>query len=175
MISGEKTIIRGITKESSKDIYKWVNQEKLRLYTGTLYPVSEYEHDEWIKKQVSSNDRKLFLICDKETQHNIGTIGLKNFDYINKNVELFISIGEEKYISGGKYKGYGTDAVGIFVKYCFEHLNMHKIYLHVFESNERAIHCYEKVGFRKEGTLVEHHFQNGKYENVIIMGITTFS
>lgn len=168
MISGEKTIIKGITKESVMDIYRWVNQEELRSYTGTLYPVSEYEHEDWIKKQVTSLDRKLFLICDKKTNCNIGTIGLKNFDYVNSNAELFVSIGEDTYIEGG----YGTDAVRVFVKYCFEHLNLHKIYLQVFESNGRAIRCYEKVGFRKEGILVDHHFQKGKYENIIFMGIT---
>lgn len=43
-------------------------------------------------------------------------------------------------------------------------------YLHVFESNKRAIRCYEKAGFFVEGTLFEHHFGQEKYENVLVMG-----
>ncbi len=171
MISGEKTLIKGITKDSSSDIYRWVNQEELRYWTGTLYPVSEYEHEDWIKRQVTCSDKKLFLICDIKTGKAIGTIGLKNLDYINRNAELFVSIGEDEYISGKKDGGYGTDAVRTFVNYCFSHLNFHKIYLHVFESNKRAIRCYEKAGFVKEGKLLDHHFQEGQYENVIVMGI----
>lgn len=67
------------------------------------------------------------------------------------------------------YRG-GTDAVNTLVNFCFMHLNMHKIYLHVFESNKRAINCYKKAGFTIEGKLHEHHFAKGKYEDVLVMG-----
>lgn len=43
--------------------------------------------------------------------------------------------------------------------------------MNVFTSNLRAIKCYEKAGFKYEGTLKEAHFENGKYEDVIVMGI----
>ena len=168
MISGEKIYLQGITKEDAPMIYKWVNREDLRALTGTLYPVSEFEHGTWVEKQVTGSDRKLFMICCRESDRKIGTIGLRNFDWINRNAELFISIGEtEEYTS----KGYGSDAVKTFVKYCFEHINLHKIYLHVFESNGRAIRCYEKAGFQREGILKEHHFSRGAYEAVLVMSI----
>lgn len=47
---------------------------------------------------------------------------------------------------------------------------MHKIYLYVFESNQRAINCYKKAGFIIEGILHDHHFAKGEYESVLIMG-----
>ena len=165
MITGNNVIIKGITKEDSSDILNWVNKEELRSLTGTLYPVSEYEHEEWIKRILTSNDKKLFIVADKESGQKIGTIGLKNFDHTNHNVELFISLG--------KSGGYGADAVQTLVNYCFTHLNIHKVYLNVFESNKRAIKCYEKSGFVKEGVLQDHHFNKGHYESVIVMGITS--
>ena len=166
MISGEKVYLKGITKEDAPKIYEWVNQEGLRDLTGTLYPVSEVEHEKWITSQLTNPDRKLFMICCADTDRQIGTIGLRNFDWINRNAELFISIGEvDDYTS----KGYGSDAVVTFVKYCFDHINLHKVYLHVFESNCRAIRCYEKAGFQKEGLLKDHHFSRGGYENVMVM------
>ena len=171
MISGEKTVIKGITKDSVNEIYKWVNREELRPLTGTVYPVSEYEHEKWVEKQVTSPDRKLFLISEKRTGKNIGTIGLKNFDWINRNVELFVSVGDYPDNTGG----YGSDAVRVLVSYCFNRLNLHKVYLHVFESNTRAIRCYEKVGMKQEGILIDHHYQNGKYENVLVMSIINSS
>ncbi len=171
MITGEKIIIKGITRNSATDIYNWVNIEELRNLTGTLYPVSEYEHEKWIEKQVTSQDRKLFLICDKVTAKGIGIIGLKNIDWQSRNSEIFITIGEEEFRGGG----YGVDAVKTLVRYCFTHLNLHKIYLRVFESNISAIHCYKKAGFLIEGTLIDQHFCNGKYENIIIMGVVSSS
>lgn len=166
MIRGEKVVLKGISKKDVPLIYKWVNQEDLRHLTGTLYPVSEYEHEKWIESTMLSSDRKLFAVYVEEKC--IGTIGLKNLDYINSNVELFISLGE--YNSDTHIPGTGADAVYTLTNYCFEQLNFHKVYLHVFESNIKAIHCYEKVGFKLEGKLTEHHFTRGIYENVLVMG-----
>lgn len=165
MISGEKVQLRGITYKDAPLIYQWVNREDLRDLTGTIYPISEYEHDSWIKSVTTDGNRKLFAIYMKE--NCIGTIGLKNIDFINRNAELFISIGEE---TSEYHGGIGTDAVNTLVNFCFMHLNLHKIYVHVFESNKRAIRCYEKAGFVLEGTLLEHHFSRGKYEAVLVMG-----
>ena len=89
----------------------------------------------------------------------------QHFLHISGNTELL----KDKSIRGG----YGTDAVSILVKYCFHSLNMHKVYLHVFETNTRAIRCYEKAGLKTEGVLIEHHFNNGVFENVLVMGITS--
>jgi RimJ/RimL family protein N-acetyltransferase len=47
---------------------------------------------------------------------------------------------------------------------------LHKIWLTVFSSNEKAVNVYEKVGFIKEGTLRDQVKVNGKYEDEIYMG-----
>lgn len=172
MITGEKTIIKGLTKDSAPLIYQWVNQEQLRALTGTVYPVSEFEHEEWIKKAATASDKKLFLICHKESGNPIGTIGLKNIDYKNSNAELYISIGDQTHTANGQASGgYGTDAVATLTNYCFNSLNLHKVYVRVYSSNTRAIRCYEKAGFKTEGVLTQQHFGNGGYEDVIFMGI----
>lgn len=170
MIEGKKVLICGLTKDSTDAILQWVNKPELRDLTGTRFPVSEFEHEIWIKRKLESSSEKLFLIRDKENDSAIGIIGLSNIDYINRNAELFIRIGDKEYISQkNSVSGYGTDAVITLTDFCFTHLNLHKIYLYVFESNTRAIRCYEKSGFEIEGRLLQHHFSRGKYEDVIIM------
>lgn len=101
VISGKKVQLRGITHEDVPLIYQWVNREDLRDLTGTLYPVSEYEHEQWIKNVTTDSKQKLFAIYVDNSC--IGTIGIKNIDYFNSNAELFISIGEEApdYCGGG--------------------------------------------------------------------------
>lgn len=107
MIEGKKTLICGLTKDCVPKILEWVNQPELKKYTGTIYPVSEYEHERWIHQKTESSTDRLFLIKDKESGIDIGTIGLKHFDFINSNVELYISIGNMDFLSekcGGGYK-----------------------------------------------------------------------
>lgn len=73
-------------------IYEWVNREDLRDLTGTLYPVSEYEHERWIQNITLSPDKKLFAVY--LNNNCVGTVGLKLIDHINSNAELFISLGD---------------------------------------------------------------------------------
>jgi RimJ/RimL family protein N-acetyltransferase len=48
---------------------------------------------------------------------------------------------------------------------------LYRIYLHVFASNQAAIRTYEKAGFRREGLLRQHAHVDGKYVDVIVMGV----
>ncbi|KAI0035186.1 acyl-CoA N-acyltransferase [Vararia minispora EC-137] len=68
-------------------------------------------------------------------------------------------------------KGYGTEIVAWVVQHGFRFLGLHRISLHTFESNERAQAVYKKVGFVQEGVIRRARFWDGKWEDVILMGI----
>src|SRR5699024_12561298 len=68
-------------------------------------------------------------------------------------------------------KGYALPATVSTVDYAFRTLNLHKVYLIVDEQNERAIHVYEKDGFKQEAVLKEEYFIDGSYHNVVYMSI----
>ena len=68
-------------------------------------------------------------------------------------------------------KGHGTDAIRILIRFIFEQMNINKIKLNVYEFNERAVRCYEKCGFKKEGRLRQEIFRDGKYYDQYIMSI----
>ena len=97
MISGKIVELRGISKQDAPLIYEWVNREDMRDLTGTLYPISEYEHEKWIQNVTMNKNQKLFAVY--HANKCIGTIGLKNIDQINRNAEWYISLGEN--IPGG--------------------------------------------------------------------------
>ena len=50
-------------------------------------------------------------------------------------------------------------------------MNLHRVWLHAFEFNERAIACYKKCGFQIEGRLRQHRYSEGRYWDTIVMGI----
>jgi len=68
-------------------------------------------------------------------------------------------------------KGYGTDAMKVLLRIGFEYLNLHRIGLNVFDTNPRAIHVYEKVGFTKTGVNRHTDYVEGKYVNDVQMDI----
>ncbi|KAF9556290.1 acyl-CoA N-acyltransferase [Agrocybe pediades] len=68
-------------------------------------------------------------------------------------------------------KGYGTEITKFIMEHAFVQLNMHRISLQVYEGNERAIALYEKVGFVCEGVMRKARWANGKWTDIINMGI----
>jgi [ribosomal protein S5]-alanine N-acetyltransferase len=59
----------------------------------------------------------------------------------------------------------------LVLEHAFNVLGYHKVYLRVLEYNKRAIRCYEKCGFIKEGTDREGALIDGKYETDIYMSV----
>ena len=86
MISGKIVELRG---RCTIDLWRGKQKKIWRELTGTLYPISEYEHEKWIQNVTMNKNQKLFAVY--HTNKCIGTIGLKNIDQINRNAELYIS------------------------------------------------------------------------------------
>jgi len=49
--------------------------------------------------------------------------------------------------------GFGREAIRLLKYLCFEKLGFHRLWLDVYDDNDRAIKLYESEGFKKEGTL----------------------
>ncbi len=50
-------------------------------------------------------------------------------------------------------------------------MNLNRVWLYVYEHNERGIRTYEKVGFKREGLLRQETFREGRYWDAIVMAI----
>ncbi len=68
-------------------------------------------------------------------------------------------------------EGLGTDAVRTLCRFGFDHMNLQRIELDVFETNPRAERAYEKVGFVVEGTRRRSQFVGGRHVNSRVMGL----
>ncbi|MCJ1655441.1 GNAT family protein [Staphylococcus sp. NRL 16/872] len=156
--------LRALKQSDSNLILNWMKNDKLRYLIGTVYPITELEHENWFQNRMLEKDNRMFVI-ELENETSIGIIGFKNLDWVNRNAELFIYIGEEAYWG----KGYGTQALELMTKFAFNSLNLHMLYLEVFSYNKNATKTYERLGFKQDGVLRQSKFQDGKYYDKIIM------
>ena len=152
------------TQEHIPIYYKWRNDETLAVYDQSefLRPRSFEEIETWSQRMIEGYS---YIISVDDTY--IGTCALMNVNQRNRHAELAIVIGEKDYWS----KGYGTQIMTQLLEWGFEGLNLRKLYLHVFSFNSRAIKLYEKMGFKKEGTLKEMLYRNGEYHDVYVYGL----
>lgn len=68
-------------------------------------------------------------------------------------------------------KGYGKSAIKQLLEIAFNQLKLHKVWLVVFEENEKARGLYRKCGFQEEGILKDEYFVKGKYHDMARMAI----
>ncbi len=166
MIHGERTRLRAIEREDIPRFLKWLNDPSVTRYLTLYLPFSQAEEEEWFERHLEDERSRVFAIETAEGKH-IGNIGLEDIDWKDRRAMLGIFIGERDFWD----QGYGTDAVRALLRLAFEEMGLHRISLHVFDFNQRAIRCYQKCGFRQEGCLREAHFTHGGYHDVLLMGI----
>src|SRR5659263_330686 len=94
MIIGERVQLIPLNDECFELTLKWVNNPELRVFTGTRFPVSKYEHEEWFKAKAIDKFNKTYAIQLRDTNQIIGLIGNTKYDPINRSTNPFIYIGE---------------------------------------------------------------------------------
>lgn len=166
-IVGENIYLRAREMEDIDSFVSWLNDEDIRQYLLMTSPINRIRDREFVE-QLYKDDRNMPLgIVLKENDQLIGNIALIKISLPNRNASLGIFIGNKEYWS----KGYGTEALNLMVGYAFDTLNLHRIYLTVFEYNKRAMRAYEKAGFKREGIFRDAVYKNGKYQDVYPMAI----
>lgn len=120
---------------------------------------------QWFQKVRTATDRRYYVLCDDRHEF-IGIVRTDETDWINRSMRIGVDIVPE--LRGG---GYGNRAFVLLKKYCFDYLNMHRIWLAVLDTNTVALRLYEKQGFKIEGKYREAVFRDGAYRDYIIMSI----
>jgi RimJ/RimL family protein N-acetyltransferase len=164
---GEKVYLRPLEKGDAPIIVPWFNDPEVTRTLLAFRPLNRRAEEEFIEK-ANQNEHELVLgIIVKSNDRLIGGTGFHNIDFRNRHASFGIAIGEKAEWG----KGYGTEATCLMVQHAFQTLNLNRVWLHVYEYNERGLRAYEGVGFKKEGRLRQEHFREGRYWDIIVMGI----
>jgi RimJ/RimL family protein N-acetyltransferase len=160
-------ILGPLLQADSEKLFLHINNRDAVIYNNTYNPVHEVNHQNWFRSIGRDNTKRIFAVrMNDGSKTLIGTCQLVNINAVNRSAELQIKLLPEFWS-----KGYGTFATIHLLSYAFIDLNLRRVYLHVFESNERAIRLYQKVGFVKEGLMRMSEYINGAYISLVIMGL----
>jgi RimJ/RimL family protein N-acetyltransferase len=166
-MQGQSVMLRSLLKEDSSSYFRWINNRELVLKNSSYRPISEMEHEQWFSTVTLNPNNLTFSIVDKQHNKLIGTCSLRNINSSHQNAELQIRIGE----LDSQNKGMGSEAVSLLVKHGFNNLNLQRIYLYVFCTNQKAIRAYEKCSFDIEGTLRNAAYINGEFVDMYLMSV----
>ncbi|UYP47698.1 hypothetical protein NEF87_003983 [Candidatus Lokiarchaeum ossiferum] len=168
---GKKIELRPMTKEIFKNLHPWMNDHRSRRLARHVLPVLEETTAHWIQEGKSAPSGVVMGIWTKFSQDspsiNIGFVSIFEIDWINRHGELGINLPNPTCWG----QGYGQEAVNLMCQFSFSELNLEKVMAHVLEINIGSQKCMEKNNFHKDGTLRNHQFIDGKYENMTIFSI----
>ncbi len=164
---GKRVYLRALEKEDLIYIRKWSNDPEIRKLTGEVASISQADADRFLERIYNDNTRKWFVIVIKENDRVIGEAGLLRMFHAWRTTDISIIIGEKDAWG----KGYGTEAILLLIDYAFRRLNFHRVAIGVVGFNEKAIHFWEKVGFKKEGIQRDGYYYNHKYHDFVMMSI----
>lgn len=163
-IVGKGVSLIPISDDDTLDIIRWRNHVRENFIYRELF--TEESHTKWLNEVVRQGKAVQYVI-DTEEDGRIGSVFLRDIDMVNKKAEYGIFIGEET----AQGKGYGSEVARIMVKHGLETMGLHKIMLRVFAFNKKAVKCYENAGFQQEGYLKDEVYIDGKFYDIILMGV----
>jgi len=170
VLTGDRIRLRAIEKSDLPAFVRWLNNPEVRRNLDILTPLSLGQEEGWYADVLTQPVIAQPLGIEIQDDDNwvlIGNISFMNINQTDRNAEVGIFIGEKTC----RNRGYGTEAMRVMLQHGFETLNFEHIYLHVHTNNPRGRRSYEKIGFIEEGRLRNHHYMEGRYIDVIIMGI----
>ncbi len=167
-MQGKLVRLRGYEKSDLDALIRWFSDEEVTEFLGPMEtPMTRAHQERMIERVTAANSPEKAFVIETLEGLPIGDCGLRGFNWINRYAELFITIGEKSYWG----RGYGADAVRLLLRLAFDKLNLHSVWLTTLVTNERAIRCYEKCGFKRQGLFRENSYVRGRYVDVVPMGI----
>jgi RimJ/RimL family protein N-acetyltransferase len=169
-LHGSRIMLREYRRDDLPWMNQWVNDPDIVCHLSDifLYPHPLQATEAYLDAILDgSSDSRGFVIADPETEAYIGQVNLDSIDWKNRVGKLGIVIGSAEALG----QGYGTEAMNLIMDFSFLELNLNRLELEVYDYNERAIRSYLRCGFRQEGRLRERQFKNGRYVDVIQMGL----
>jgi RimJ/RimL family protein N-acetyltransferase len=169
MWRGEKVELGPVQREYLPRYVEWLNDWETGRYLVPGVPTLFNLEDEtdWFERRRKDHDNFVFAILTLAEHKLIGNCGLHQVDWKNRTGVFGIVIGDKDYWS----RGYGTDAVRTLLRFAFEQLGLNRVELEVYDYNPRAVHAYEKAGFRRDGIRRQALYRDGTFHDIYLMSI----
>jgi RimJ/RimL family protein N-acetyltransferase len=156
-------------EEDLTEVYlQWLNDEEICAFNShAIFPNSMGKMKEYFNKVQSSNNDVILAIIHSDTGKHIGNVTLQNINWVYRNAEFAILLGDKDFWGNG----YGEEAAILIVQYGFYRLNLHRIYCGTISGNSGMIKLADKLKMKEEGVRRMAVFKNGQYRDVIMYGV----
>ncbi len=158
--------IRAVERADLSFLKDLRNDPTTWYYLSSVDMLTEQGQEAWYAKLLADPKRKYFIVFNLVSEKSVGMVRCDKIDYLNRSIRVGADITPDE-----RGKGIGTQTYRLLLDYCFNFLNMHRVWLQVLDLNEVGLKLYKSVGFKEEGRLRQAIYRDGKYRDYIIMSV----
>jgi RimJ/RimL family protein N-acetyltransferase len=165
---GKLVRLRAYEKSDADAMLRWASDEDVVRWHGPPdWPASRAQAERYIERITAADSADKAFAIETLDGALVGDCGLRKIDWKSRKAEFFITIGEKQFWD----KGLATETLGLVNRLAFNKMNLNRLWLTVLVDNPRAVRCYEKCGFVREGLLRQESYVDGKYRDVLMMAL----
>ncbi len=166
ILQGKDIFLRALEKSDLEFLYDLENDPNIWEISGTTTPYSKGVLKAYLKNahQDIYEAKQLRLVISSKKGKILGLIDLYDFDPKNRRAGLGIIVADEQ----NRNKGSGAQAIQVLCDYAFSTLGLHQIYANILVENNRSIHLFEKMGFKRVGIKKDWVFSNNEYKDELL-------
>ncbi len=140
--------LRALELEDLDFLFQVENDQEFWEVSGTQTPFSKHILKQYLAnaQQDIYEAKQLRMLIEDGSGNSIGLIDLFDFDPQNKKAGLGILI-----LKKFQKKGFGKQAIRLFLSYAFESLDLHQIYANITIDNIKSIALFESLNFKQIG------------------------
>lgn len=141
----------------------WANDpDVMKNFARSDRPVTREEEREYLTRLYGSPNDRVFAI-ENDAGEYIGQIGIHQIYWPARNGRLGIVIGRKDEWG----RGHAQRAIAELIRIAFGELGLHKLWAIYYRTNDRMRHITEKLGFVREGLLLDEYYHGGKYHDMV--------
>lgn len=169
LLEGARTRLRAYQRTDLTAAVQFLNQHEVRslLEPGIPFPLRMEDEEQWYQSFSAISDGVYHFAIERiDTGEYIGGCGINKVSQKSRVATVGIFLGTVH-----QNQGFGSEAMQLLVDFCFLEMNLNKVKLKVYAFNQRAIHCYQRLGFQTEGVQRQEIFRNGSYHDEWLMAL----
>ncbi|MDA3860338.1 MAG: GNAT family protein [Melioribacteraceae bacterium] len=171
MIKGKLVGLRAVEREDLVLLRDWRNNPDFRKNFREVRELNMANQENWYNKSCVNNPNDFMFIIERLSDNKpIGACGLLYINWVIRSGDFSFYIGENNsYIDD---EGYAEDAARLLINYGFNTLNLHKIWMELYEFDTKKIKFFTNdFNFKQDGLLRDNCFEDGKYCNSLILSL----
>ena len=164
---GETIYFRPLESADALDAARWFRASEIAGRFVSGIPMNDEAAIRAIENVARDERQVALVIARRSDDRAVGVIRVYNLHPQRRSGGYRLSLDPE--LRGAEKVA--AEATRIVLAYAFDTLGLNRLWLHELASDATVRRRFAKAGFTEEGVLRQEAWRDGRYEDVVVMGL----